>query len=110
MQREIPLDVTAAAKLELKIGDVVAITSAGVVSAVTDNSGGSGAAKAAVVEGNYIVAQSDMTMEYGHVPVENRDYKYKDDVVLNTTAKKAAFYRINNLEDVNLSERSVTTS
>lgn len=40
----------------------------------------------------HIVAQSDQTLEYGHIPVENRDYKYVP-VVLNTfigTATAAA--------------------
>ena len=31
-------------------------------------------------EATHIVAQSDMTMEYGHVPVEDRDYRYSPNV------------------------------
>lgn len=32
----------------------------------------------ALVEATHIIAQSDMTLDYGHVPVEYRNYKYKD--------------------------------
>lgn len=58
--------------------------------------------------GDYIVAQSDMTMEYGHVPVENRDYRYEAKVaVTEATAmdatsvyKKVALFKITNLNDI----------
>lgn len=30
----------------------------------------------------HIMAQSDMTLEYGHVPVENSDYKYVDKIAV----------------------------
>lgn len=108
LQKEISMDVTAASTLNLKVGDVVSITSAGVVSARSNAT--ESTAKSSVALGDYIVAQSDMTMEYGHVPVENRDYQYHDDVVLGTAAKKAAFYRIDRLEDINITSRSVTTA
>lgn len=109
LQREVPLDVkVSSGTLQLHIGDVVSITSAGVVTARSNSV--EATAKGAVAVGDYIVAQSDMTMEYGHVPVENRDYRYSDEVNLGTTAKKAAFFRINNLEDVNIDSRSVTTT
>ena len=48
----------------------------------------------------YIVAQSDQTMEYGHVPVEMRDYRYDDKVADKSTAKKVALFRIINPLDV----------
>ena len=41
-------------------------------------------AKAAVAVGDYIIAQSDQTMGYGHVPVEDRDYRYSDEVKMNS--------------------------
>lgn len=54
----------------------------------------------AVKEGNYIVAQSDMTMEYGHVPVEYRDYKYENNVADTASAKKVALFKITNVDDL----------
>ena len=51
--------------------------------------------------GDYIVAQSDMTMEYGHVPVENRDYRYVPKVAASATApKKVAVFKITDIGDV----------
>ena len=50
--------------------------------------------------GDCIVAQSDMTMEYGHVPVENRDYRYDDKVAASTTAKKVAVFKVIDADDV----------
>jgi len=32
----------------------------------------------ALNEATHTIAQSDMTLDYGHVPVEYRDYRYKD--------------------------------
>ena len=50
--------------------------------------------------GAYIVAQSDQTMEYGHIPVENRNYAYSSKVAASTVAKKVAVFRINDVADV----------
>lgn len=57
-----------------------------------------GASAAAV--GNYIVAQSDMTMGTGHVPVEYRDHSYSPKVAASTTAKNVALFRIDNPDDI----------
>ena len=55
----------------------------------------------------HIIAQSDMTMEYGHVPVEYRDYKYSDVVAASTTIKKkVALFKITNKDDLNVSQIS----
>lgn len=55
----------------------------------------------------HIVAQSDMTMEYGHVPVENRDYRYfpvvqatAATVAAGSPVKKVALFKIWNKDDV----------
>ena len=59
------------------------------------------AAKAAVAVGDYIIAQSDMTMGYGHVPVEDRDYRYSDEVKMTDgTVRKFALFKITDLNDV----------
>jgi len=68
--------------------------------------------KAAVQVGDYVLAQSDMTMGYGHVPVENRDYRYSDEVKMTDgVVKKFALYLITNLDDLILDTYSyqVTT-
>ena len=51
-----------------------------------------------------------MTMEYGHVPVENRDYKYSDEVAAtiaaagpvtaSTPTKKVALFAITDKDDL----------
>ena len=89
LQREIPVVGTVAA--DLHVGQVV--TYNGTAIAVVADS-------AAIAAGQYIVAQSDMTMGEGHVPVENRDYRYSDVVKASTTPKHVALFRIDNPDDV----------
>lgn len=74
LQREVPEDVVVKSDGHLVVGQMVKLAdhtittlSAGTVSAARD-------------EATHIVAQSDMTMEYGHVPVEDRDYRYSPNV------------------------------
>lgn len=68
----------------------------GTLSAATSN---------AVSTSNYIVAQSDMTMEYGHVPVENRDYRYSPVVKASTSVnKKVAVFKVIDAADVYTTE------
>lgn len=51
--------------------------------------------------GSYIIAQSDESMEYGHIPVENRDYRYSNIVKKSTEAtKKVAVFRIDDPDDI----------
>lgn len=51
--------------------------------------------------GDVIIAQSDMTMEYGHVPVENRDYRYNPKVAASaSTIKKVAVFKVTDVADV----------
>lgn len=90
LQREIPVKATLAA--DLKVGQVC--TFSGV-----DGSALAGKTSAPAV-GDYIVAQSDMTMGDSHVPVEQRNYNYSDKVAASTTAKLVALYRINDLTDI----------
>lgn len=86
LQRELVLDVTLAK--DLKVGDIVTVAD-GAMSAVNS-----------LADADYIIAQSDMTMEYGHVPVENRDYKYSDKVAASDSEKKVAVFAITSDEDV----------
>ena len=107
LQRELPVDAKAASPLELHVGDVVSSTvgTDGVYTLAARSNAAEATAKSSVVVGDYIVAQSDMTMEYGHVPVENRDYRYSDKVSLNTTPKKVALFKIVNKDDINVTLR-----
>lgn len=88
LQREIVLDVKVNADME--VGDLVTLAE-GEISA---KEAGPAAA------GDLIVAQSDMTMEYGHVPVEQHDWRYSPKVALSTTKKKVALFRVTNPDDV----------
>ena len=109
LQRELPVDAKAASPLELHVGDVVSgtIGADGVYTLAARSNAVEATAKSSVAVGDYIVAQSDMTMEYGHVPVENRDYRYNDKVSIGTSAKKVALFKINDLSDINITSRVV---
>lgn len=39
-----------------------------------------------------MIAQSDDTLGYGHVPVEHRDWQYSDEVKASATAKHVAYF------------------
>lgn len=103
LQHEIVEDVkvTAGKNQVLHVGDIVKITN-GVLGLVLSASATSanGVSFPALTTDMYIVAQSDQTMEYGHVPVEMRDYRYDDKVADKSTAKKVALFRIINPLDV----------
>lgn len=89
-QHEIVLDCKVAA--DVKVGYLCKYDA----STETLSASTSGTAAA----GDYIIAQSDMTMEYGHVPVENRDYRYDPTVKASTTKKKVAVFRVTDVTDV----------
>lgn len=93
LQREVPMDVKVAADLE--VGDLVTLAEGSLSKKET------GPAEA----GDYIVAQSDMTMEYGHVPVEQQDWRYSPKVAASAEKeKKVALFRVNNPDDVIVEE------
>lgn len=103
LQHEVVEDVkvTAGKNQVLHVGDIVKITN-GVLGLVLSASAASASAVSfpALTTDMYIVAQSDQTMEYGHVPVEMRDYRYDNKVADKTTVKKVALFRIINPQDV----------
>lgn len=103
LQHEIVEDVkvTAGKNQVLHVGDIVKITNGvlGLVLSASASAAGSVVFPALTTD-MYIVAQSDQTMEYGHVPVEMRDYRYDDKVADKATAKKVALFRIINPQDV----------
>ena len=88
LQRELPMDVKVAADME--VGTLVSLAD----NTITEKEGPAEA-------GDYIVAQSDMTMEYGHVPVEYQDWRYSPKVAESpSTVKKVALFRVNNPDDI----------
>lgn len=91
LQREIVMDVKVSK--DLKVGDLISVS---VVGNEPDT-----ASPAALADATHIIAQSDMTMEYGHVPVEYRDHRYSDKVAASTSEKKKiAVYSIIEEEDI----------
>ena len=103
LQHEVVEDVkvTAGKNQVLHVGDIVKITNGvlGLVLSASATAAGSVVFPALTTD-MYIVAQSDQTMEYGHVPVEMRDYRYDSKVADKATAKKVALFRIINPQDV----------
>lgn len=47
-----------------------------------------------------MIAQSDTTLANGHVPVEDRDYMYYDDIAASASAKKHVAYFIVDTNDI----------
>lgn len=70
LQREIPEDVAVSSDSYLQVGQLVKLTPA-TATAVAYIS-----AATSLDDATHIIAQSDVTLEYGHIPVENRDYRY----------------------------------
>lgn len=92
LQKEQVLDVKVAA--DCKVGDMVALDADTETLNVTRS----------LSTADYIIAQSDMTMEYGHIPVEQNDHRYSDKVARSTTKKKVAVFFIIDESDIILDE------
>lgn len=100
LQREIALQADVVGNSALHVGDYVKLTDGGTYVYIQ---------KSTVANATHIIAQSDMTLEYGHVPVENRDYRYSDEVACTvaaapgaatTTHKLVALYQITDASDI----------
>lgn len=94
----------------LHVGDIVKIVNNELQLVVSGAATEGAIADPALTTDMYIVAQSDQTMEYGHVPVELRDYRYVDTVADKTTVKKVALFRIINPQDVILHKVTFQTT
>lgn len=70
LQREIPEDVAVSSDSYLQVGQLVKLTPATAVAVAYIS------AATSPNDATHIIAQSDVTLEYGHIPVENRDYRY----------------------------------
>lgn len=91
-QREVRVMAKCATgTLALKVGEVCTLTSAGVIAKKGSTT---------INRGDVIIAQSDMTMGKGHVPVENHNYNYSDAVSITTTAKPIMVFYVNDPDDV----------
>lgn len=105
LQREIPLQLDVVN--DCKVGDFVVVTNP--TATVEGYMIKATAAQVTNKTATHIVAQSDMTLAYGHVPVENRDYRY-DPTVKGTvtqaptgktnTWKQVALFKITNWDDI----------
>lgn len=89
-QREIVLDCKVAA--DVAVGTLCKYT-AGTNTLAASTSG-------TPAQGDYIIAQSDMTMEYGHVPIEYQDHRYSPKVAASTEPKKVAVFLVSDVTDV----------
>lgn len=94
----------------LHVGDIVKIVNDELQLVVAGAAAEASIVDPALTTDMYIVAQSDQTMEYGHVPVELRDYRYVDTVADKTTIKKVALFRIINPQDVILHKDTFQTT
>ena len=85
LQREVVMDAIVVGSDPLVVGELATVSHYGenpvVVQAVTAND-----VPTALTKATHIMAQSDTTMEYGHVPVEYRDYKYSDSIKVSVAA------------------------
>jgi hypothetical protein len=108
LQREIPMDIavktsalTEAAALEVgQLVKLVASAGANIPAYIEAATGRSDA--------THIIAQSDVTMNAGHVPIEDRNYKYSNKVKGTITSaaakgsptKHVALYAITDKDDI----------
>lgn len=103
LQREVYLDCDVVGSAPLKVGDCVQYHEATASVAAYIQ-------KSTFANATHIIAQSDQTLAYGHVPVENRDYRYNPEVAATiaaapataatTTWKHVALFKIVNRDDI----------
>jgi len=92
---------TLATALKFKVGDLVTITSGTLVPVVATSSVSDAAiTDATVTTSMYVIAQSDKSVEYGHIPVENRDYRYDNSVADSSTNKHVVLYQVIDVDDI----------
>lgn len=105
LQREVEMDIDVVN--DCKVGDFVVVTPE--TSTVQGYMQKATAAQVTGKTATHIVAQSDQTLAYGHVPVENRDYRYDPTVkgtvsaapsAKTTTWKHVALFKITNWDDI----------
>lgn len=107
LQREIPVEVAVIGAAALEVGQLVTLTPTNGTNPDYIAAAAGATEAAALSAATHIIAQSDMTMEYGHVPVEDRDYKYSPKVAVtagsistSSPKKKVALFKLINKDDV----------
>lgn len=91
LQREIPMELAVVTSTlteddALEVGQLVKFTAStgdGIPAKIEAATG--------LDDATHIIAQSDVTMNAGHIPVENRDYRYSNKVLGTTTGTVNAF-------------------
>lgn len=84
LQREVNLDLDVVGSTALKVGDLVVVTPE------TTTVQGYMKKATSLAQATHMIAQSDQTLAYGHVPVENRDYRYDPSVAVTVASNPAA--------------------
>lgn len=107
LQREIPVEVAVIGSAALEVGQLVTLTPTNGTNPDYIAAAAGSTKEAALTAATHIIAQSDMTMEYGHVPVEDRDYRYSPEVAATAASisasaptKKVALFKLINKDDV----------
>lgn len=108
LQREIPMDIAVKTSAltetaALAVGDLVKF-----IASTGTNIPAYIEAATGINDATHIIAQSDATINAGHVLVENRDYRYSDKVLGTITAaassgsptKRVALYAITDKNDI----------
>ena len=97
--------------LKAHVGDIVQVDGGELVLVVATSATSDAAITDTTISaGMYIIAQSDQSMEYGHIPVENRDYRYSDIVDDKATDKKVAVFKITDVDDIIVTPVSFITA
>lgn len=117
LQREIPVDVavvTPAGQTHFRVGELVVLEPADSDTPAYLHVAAGDDAATVLTNATHIIAQSDMTMGNGHVPVENRDWTYSDKVMPTLTGgavpnsatptKHVALYAITDKNDIIVQE------
>lgn len=83
LQREVPVDaVVVGDTTPLEVGALVTLVDATEKSPMQITAVEASSLSEALENATHFVAQSDQTIEYGHIPVEDRDYRYNPEVAL----------------------------
>lgn len=103
LQHEVDYDIDVVGSANLKVGDLVTVV------AETSTVQGYMSKAASLDAATHIIAQSDQSLGYGHIPVEDRDYRYDPSVAPTVSAaptgktetwKHVALFKIINKDDV----------
>ena len=106
-QREVVEDVAVIGTDNLEVGQLITLTPTDGTKPAYIAAAAGATEAAALSAATHIIAQSDMTMEYGHIAVEDGDYRYSPKVAVtaasisaNSPVKKVALFRLSDKADV----------